>query len=340
MAGPRDERTTGPASEARRARVIAAVLAAGLISAPAGFAQDVPPPVVGFLHSQSAGTFSHLSQAFIEGLREGGYEVGRNVEISYRWADGQFDRLPGLAAELAAENVAVIFTGGGGAGAEVARDATTTTPVVFISNPADMVEDGLVQSLGRPGGRLTGVGIFTNMLDQKRVQLMHELLPEVETMAVLNAIFATRVAYYNEAAAQYGVTLRYYEAGRSAAEIEAAFAAMAADGAEALLIGSDPFLFNVRRLVIDLAARHRIPTIYTQGEFVTEGGLISYSTSLPIAYREAGRYVARVLNGENPAEMPVMQDTTFDLSVNETTAEALGIKVPESIWAAATVIVN
>jgi putative ABC transport system substrate-binding protein len=157
---------------------------------------------------------------------------------------------------------------------------------------------------------------------------------------VLNASSVERVAYYDGAAAQYGLSLRYYEAGKSAAEVEAAFAAMAADGTEALLIGSDPFLYNLRRLVIDLAARYRIPTIYTQREFVTEGGLISYSTSLPIAYREGGRYVARVLSGENPAEMPVMQDTTFDLSVNETTAETLGLKLPESVWAAATVIVN
>jgi putative ABC transport system substrate-binding protein len=319
---------------------IAAAVAILLAGPAASLAQDVRVPVVGFLNSQSAETFSHLSQAFIEGLGEGGYEVGRNVEISYRWADGQFARLPGLAAELAAENVTVIFTGGGGSGAEAARDATTATPIVFIGNPANMVEDGLVESLGRPGGRLTGVGIFTNMLDQKRLQLMHELLPEVDTMAVLNAHAAERIAYYDSAAAQFGISLRYYEAGTSAAEIEAAFGAMAADGTEALLIGSDPYLYNLRRLVIDLAARHRIPTIYTQGEFVTEGGLISYSTSLPAAYREGGRYVARVLSGENPADMPVMQDTTFDLSVNETTAETLGIKVPDSIWAAATVIVN
>jgi putative ABC transport system substrate-binding protein len=234
----------------------------------------------------------------------------------------------------------VIFTGGGGSAAEAARDATTTTPIVFIGNPANMVETGLVASLGRPGGRLTGVGIFTNMLDQKRVQLMHELLPGVATMAVLNASSAERIAYYDDAAALYGLRLRYYEAAANPAAVEAAFAAMAAQGTEALLIGSDPYLYNIRRLVIDLAARYRIPTIYTQREYVTEGGLISYSTSLPIAYREGGRYVARVLSGENPAEMPVMQDTTFDLSVNQTTAEALGLTLPESIWAAATVIVN
>lgn len=303
-------------------------------------AQPATGLTIGFLNSQSAETFAHLARAFVEGLREGGYEVGRNLDIEYRWADGDFSRLRALAAELAAANVAVIFTGGGGDAAEAARDATSTTPIVFIGNPLDIVESGLVDSLRHPGGRMTGVGLFTSALDQKRVQLMHELLPLLDTMAVLNPGAGTRRADYNDAAALYGVQLRFYESGASTEEIEASFATIAADGMEALLIGSDPYLYNRRELVIGLAARYRIATIYTQREFVLEGGLISYSTSLPVAYRQGGRYVARVLDGENPGDMPVVQDAVFDLIINQTTAAALGLTMPTGLLLAATEFVE
>lgn len=323
----------------RRWAIIAALVAA---SPPLATAQEGREPVVGFLNSQSPASFMHLAEAFREGLGEGGYLEGTNVRVEYRWAEGQYDRLAGLAGELAAANVDVIFAGGGNPSALAARSATSNIPVVFVMG-GDPVALGLVQSVNRPGGNLTGLALVTGALDQKRLELLHRLLPAIDEVTVLlNPTIAnegTDRAFLANAADALGLRLRFVTAS-SLPEIENAFAAMAADGTRALLIGTDPFFYSQREPIVALAALHAIPTIYTQGEYVTVGGLFSYSASLPSAYRQAGLYVARVLDGEDPGEMPIIQDAVFDFVINLRTAQALGLTVPVDLLAAATLLIE
>ncbi len=300
-------------------------------------------PVIGFLNSQSATTFAHLTEAFFEGLLQRGYVPDENVAVDYRWADGRYDRLPELAAELVNQKVNVLFAGGGQPPAFAAQAATATIPVVIVAEGADAVARGFVASLNRPGGNVTGVGLFAGALDRKRLEMVHQLLPDVGTVAaLLNPALpdiAEQRARLAEAAARLGLNLTVVTASTEA-EIDAAFATMARDGVRALLIGTDPYFYSRRSQVVALAGRFGIPAAYTQRDYATAGGLMSYGSDLRAAYRQAGNYVARILDGENPAEMPIVQDAVFEFVINLRTARDLGLAVPQDLMIAATEVIE
>jgi putative ABC transport system substrate-binding protein len=303
-------------------------------------AQQPAVPVIGFLDGQSVD--SHLMTAFRRALKDAGYVEGRNVAIEYRSADGRTDRLLTLAGDLVDRRVAVIVATGGTAAALAAYAATTTIPIVFASG-ADPVTSGLVASLNRPGGNATGVYVFQQVLEGKRLGLLRELVPAAGLIAVLlnptNANFQTQLTGVQEAARAAGQQLNILSAS-SERDIDTAFATMTQSRAGALLVGSDPF-FN-RRLdqIVALAARHVIPAIYEGREFAKAGGLVSYGTSLADAYRQVGIYTVRVLRGEKPPDLPVVQPTKFEFVINLKTATALGLDVPAGLSASADEIVE
>jgi putative ABC transport system substrate-binding protein len=296
-------------------------------------AQQKAMPVIGHLSAESPGTDAPFIAAFHRGLIETGYVEGQNVAIEYRWAEGRYDRLPGLAADLVGRKVDVIQPGGAPS-AVAAKSATSTIPVVFIVG--DAVAAGLVPSLARPGGNLTGVSLLTFELMAKRLELLSELVPQASVIALLvnaNSAMAERIMRdVQEAARAKGVQLHILKAGTED-EIDAAFATLVQLHAGALLVGTDPFFNSRREQLAALASRHAVPAIYEWREFAEAGGLISYGPSLPAANRQVGIYVGRILNGAKPADLPVQQPTTFELVVNLKTAKALGITVPPSILA-------
>jgi putative ABC transport system substrate-binding protein len=298
--------------------------------------------VIGFLHSQSPDTFSHVVSAFREGLAEAGYEEGDDVAIEFRWAEGDAARLPALAAELVGREVTVIFAAGGAIAALAAKNATTEIPIVFNSG-GDPVALGLVESLGRPGGNVTGVNIFTAVLEPKRLGLLREALPAVDRVAVLlndgNPNYAAQRADVVEAARLSGQDVEILDAGNDA-EIDAAFASMTQLSADALLVAGDPFFNSRRELIVALAAEAAIPAIYEQREFALAGGLMTYGTNLAEAYREGGRHTGRILGGADPAELPVMQSSAFEFVINMQTADALGLELPPGLLAQATEIIE
>ena len=316
--------------------------AAALFASAPAWGQPGRRPIIGFLNSQSPEAFAHLVAAFHSGLAEGGYEADRNVSVFYRWASGQYEIMPLLAAELVDLGVDAIFTGGGNPSVLAAHAATTTIPIVFVMG-GDPVALGLAASLNRPGANITGVAALTGALDQKRLGYLHELLPAVRTVTVLHnpAIGneGTDIGVLEEAADILGIGLRIVSAS-TAPEIDTAFTLMAAAGTEALLIGTDPFFYSRREQVVALATQHAIPAMYTQREYVLGGGLISYSASLPSVYRLAGGLMARILNGENPGEIPIAQDYVFDFVINLHTAAELGVTVPFELLALATEIIE
>jgi putative ABC transport system substrate-binding protein len=316
-------------------------LVLGLMVGPAEpHAQD-GAPVVGFLNSQSAEGFGHLAEAFIGGMEEGGYVEGRDFTIEYRWASGAFDRLPALAAELVEAKVDAIFAAGGPQPAFAVKAATSSIPAVFIAG-IDPVAAGLVESLGRPGGNMTGIGFFAAALEPKKLELVNELFPDERIVGILTDQDnnPTIVADLDQAAEALGLTLRLYDAG-TADEIDAAFAAMADDGIRAMLVRSVPFYLTRVEQIVSLAAQYRIPAIYPSRGYALAGGLVSYgAVDITLSYREAGRYVARILDGERPAEMPVAQSTSFDFVINLGTARALGVEVPQGWLAASTEFVE
>jgi len=262
------------------------------------------------------------------------------VAIEYRWAEGSYDRLPGLAADLVGRKVDVILPGGTPSALAV-KSATSTIPVVFIVG--DAVAAGLVPSLARPGGNLTGVSLLTFELMAKRLELLSELVPQASVIALLvnaNSAMAERIMRdVQEAARSKGVQLHILKAG-SESEIDAAFATLAQLHAGALLVGTDPFFNSRREQLVALASRHAVPAIYEWREFADAGGLISYGPSLPAANRQVGIYVGRILNGAKPADLPVQQPTTFELVINLKTAQALGLTVPPSILARADEVIE
>src|SRR6516162_114974 len=273
-------------------------------------AQQLGMPVIGFLDGQSFDP--HLMAAFREALKDAGYIEGRTVAIYFRSADGQTDRLVTLAGDIIGRRVAVIVTTGGGAAALAAYAATTTIPIVFV-NGVDPVSSGLVMSLNRPGGNATGVYIFQQVLEGKRLGLLRELVPSAASIAVLlnptNANFQTQLRGVQDAARDLGQQVSILSANTER-EIDVAFATVAQSGARALLVGSDPLFFSSERdQVIALAARYAIPAIYEGREFATAGGLASYGTSLADAYRQAALYAGRILKGEKPADLPIVQPT-------------------------------
>jgi putative tryptophan/tyrosine transport system substrate-binding protein len=318
------------------------VLMAGALTAARGLrAQQKAMPVVGFLNSASPGTWPPNVAAFREGLSETGYIEGQNVSIEYRWAGGNYDRLAALATDLVGHKVDVIVTGGVPA-ALAAKNATTTIPIVF-TGVADPVAAGLVASLARPGGDLTGFSSLGGELVGKLVEFLSELVPQAGVIALLvnpnNPNTERMMRDVQEAARAKGVELPILKAGTES-EIDAAFATLAQLQARALVVGGDPFFSDRREQLVALASRHAIPAIYQFRELAAAGGLISYGASVPALYRQAGNYAGRILKGAKPADLPVQQPTTFELVVNLNTAKALGLTVPPAILARADEVIE
>ena len=303
-------------------------------------AQQLAVPVIGFLDGQSFDPY--LMTAFRQALKDVGYIEGRNVGIYFRSADGQTDRLVTLAGDIVGRRVAVIVTTGGGAAALAAYAATTTIPIVFV-NGVDPVTSGLVMSLNRPGANATGVYIFQQVLEEKRLGLLRVLVPATALIAVLlnptNSNFQTQLRGVQDASRALGQQVSILSASTER-DIDKAFAIVTESRAGALLVGSDPFFNNERDQIVALAARHAIPAIYEGREFVMAGGLASYGTSLADAYRQAGIYAGRILRGEKPADLPIVQPTQFEFVINVKTAKTLGLDVPTALSASADEVIE
>jgi putative ABC transport system substrate-binding protein len=305
-------------------------------------AQQTSLPVIGFLSSRAAKTEAHLVAAFLEGLNSEGFVVGQNVVLEYRWAEGQYDRLPALAADLARRKVAVIATAGGAQSAQAAKSATGSIPIVF-STGDDPVKLGLVASLNRPGGNATGVAVFVVSLLPKRLQLLRELIPSASTIGLLmnpkGPAANAQLVETQAAANALGVRLDIVNAS-TAEEIDRSFLTLGKRRPQALLLSADPY-FQVRRdQLVALAARHAIPTMYEWREFVDAGGLISYSPSRIETMRQMGVYAARILQGAKPTDLPVVQAVTFELVINVRTARALSLEIPPALLARADDVIE
>ena len=303
-------------------------------------AQQPAMPVIGFLRDTSLADAMYLVAAFRQGLKEAGYVEGQNVTIEFRWTDNQADRLPALAADLVRRRVAVIVCNTPAALA--AKAATATIPIVFGSG-TDPVKLGLVTSLNRPGGNITGVSFFTNELEPKRLGLLHELIPQAVTVAALvNPKFldaADRLRELDEAARTLGKQLHVINAS-TATEIDAAFAAFAQRRPDALIVVTDPFMTSRRYQLAALANRYALRAIYAGREVVLAGGLMSYSTSLVDAYHQKGIYTGQILKGAKPADLPVVQPTRLELVINLATAKAIGLDVPPTLLARADEVIE
>jgi putative ABC transport system substrate-binding protein len=303
--------------------------------------QQSPMPVVGFLHSGPPN--SQLADAFRRGLAETGYTEGRNVAIEYRWADGQYDRLAGLAADLIRRPVAVIL-GGAPPAALAAKAATTTIPVVFVSGD-DPIKSGLVEKINRPGGNVTGISVLSgSQLGAKHIGLLHELVPTAAVIAMLvnptNSIQAEAQTKQVQAAAHaLGVRLHVVNAS-SDSDFGKAFAIVAEQRSRALMVGSDALFVGWRNQLVALAEHYAIPAIYEFREYAVAGGLMSYGPSLQDGYRQAGVYTARILKGEKPGDLPVVLPTKFELVVNLKTAKALGLTMPLHLLASADEVIE
>jgi putative tryptophan/tyrosine transport system substrate-binding protein len=291
-------------------------------------AQQPAMPVIGFLNNQGLAGRMYQVEAFRNGLSELGYSEGRNVTIEYRWAENQYDRLPALATDLIRRGVTVIAATGGAAAAHAAKAATSNIPIVFTAG-SDPVEAGLVASLNRPGGNVTGVSFLTDALGAKRIGLLREVMAQPGIIAVLmnpQGPDAERQSRELPSAAQaIGQSLEVVNASTEG-EIDDAFSAISRARAGALLVAADPFFNDQRERIVALAARLGLPAIYESRAFVASGGLMSYGASIADAYRQAGVYVGRILKGEKPAELPVLQATKFEFVINLKTAKALGVE--------------
>jgi putative ABC transport system substrate-binding protein len=301
-------------------------------------------PVIGFLSSGSADDvyFAQLAAGLRKGLNEAGYVGGRNVAIEYRFAENQRDRLPALVADLVGRKVAVIAATGGGASILAAKAATTTIPIVFTFG-GDPVREGYVASLNRPGGNVTGITWFNGLLSAKALGLLHELVPNAAVIAIMTnpklPESARTLSDAEEAARTLGRQLLLLNASVPS-EIDTAFATLRQQRADALLVGADPFLASRRQQIVALAARDAIPAMYPNREYVAAGGLMSYGNDVPDGYRRAGLYVARILKGEKPADLPVDQATGFEFVINLKTAKALGLDVPPGLSARANEVIE
>ena len=305
-------------------------------------AKDIALPVIGFLNGQSPTQYANYVDAFRQALGAAGFTEGRNVRIEYRWADGHYDRLPMLATELVRLPAAVILATGTTAAALAAKDATTTIPIVFTT-AGDPVKEGLVESLNRPGGNVTGVSFQNNETGSKRLELLHELVPSATSIGYLvnpaNPNTPAETADLLKAAAVLGRQIHVFNAS-SEREIDTAFAALAQKNVGALVVGSDAFFVARRQQLAALAAHYALPAMFVLPEQSAAGGLISYGASQVEAYRQAGLYAARILKGEKPADLPAMLPTKFALVINLKTAKALGIKVPPGLSARADEVIE
>jgi len=304
--------------------------------------QQSAMPVIGFLFSASPDAFATRVRAFRQGLDEAGFVEGRNVAIEFRFAEFQNDRLPALAADLVRRQVAVIAGLNSTEAARVAKAATTTIPLVFAIG-GDPVKNGLVASLNRPGGNVTGVSFLTNALGPKRLGLLRDLLPRAGLIAALvnptnpNAEFDAKDLL--AAAQSMGMMIDVFEA-KSERDIDAFFAALMQRRASAFLTTSDPLFVSRRQQFAVLAAFHKIPAMYSERDYTNAGGLMSYAPDINDSFRQAGIYTGRILKGEKPADLPVMQPTKFDLVINLTTAKALGLTIPETLLATADKVIE
>ena len=295
-------------------------------------AQPQALPVIGFLSSRSPGESEAVVAAFRGGLSDTGYVVGQNVAIEHRWAEGNYERLPALAAELVGLRVAVILSAGGPPAALAAKRATTTIPVVF-SAADDPVGLGLVESLSRPGGNVTGMGLFNSALSAKRLGLLHELVPSAKLAYLVNPAnpsAQSEVRDAQNAAMALGVELHIVKASTDQ-ELEAAFESLVRLGIGGVVVAGEPFFDSRRAAIVGLAAKYAIPASYGWRENVTLGGLLSYGTSITDSYRASGVYCGRILKGERPADLPVMQPTKFHLAINLKTAKSLGLSIPPAL---------
>ena len=305
-------------------------------------AQRPAMPVIGFLSSRSPGESAGLVAAFRDGLGEAGFVEGQNVIIAFRWAEGHYDRLPTLAAELVQLRVAVLFTAGGPPSAFAAKAATQTIPIVF-SAAIDPDRIGLVTSLNRPGGNITGMSLFPSELAAKSVQLLKQLLPTATLIAYLvNPSNPSAPVYASEAstaAKTLGIAIRVLNASTER-DLDEVFASLPKLGVSGLAVPAEPFFDSQRDRMVALAAQYGIPAIYGLREYAVAGGLMSYGTSLPDTYRRAAIYVGRVLKGDKPVNLPVMQPTKYDLVLNMKTAKTLGLRIPDQLLALADEVIE
>jgi putative ABC transport system substrate-binding protein len=299
-------------------------------------------PVIGFLHSGSASGYAPMTTAFRNSLHEAGYVEDQTATIEYRWADGHLDRLPNMATNLVQRGVSVIFTGGGSDACLAAKAATANIPIVF-ANGTDPIEAGLVASLDRPGGNVTGITFLVDTLGPKELEVLHDVVPKAALIAVLlNPKLSTAAAQsqdLQEAARSLGQEIQVFYASAEG-EIEAGFASMVQRQARGLVVGASSFLFGRRDQLVGLATRYSVPTVFPWREAVTAGGLLSYGASVTEAYRLAGTYTGRVLKGDKPANLPVQQSTKTELVINLKTAKALGLTFPLSLLGRADEVIE
>ena len=326
-----------------RRREFLGVLGGAAVAWPLGVRAQSAMPVIGFLDPRSSHTLADQLRAFRQGLKDTGYVEGENVTIEYRWAEGQFDRLPALAAELVGRRVAVIATNGGAAAALAAKAATTTIPIVFMAGE-DPVKLGLVASAARPGGNVTGVNLVISELTAKRLGLLRDLVPGAARVAVLvnpanTANAETTLRDVEPAARAVGLQIQLLKASTSQ-EIEAAFASFARERPDALFVGHDTFLSSWRVQLVHLATRHAVPATYALRDFAEVGGLMSYGVNIPDAVRQLGVYAGRILKDAKPADLPVVQSSKFELVINAVTARMLGLTVPPSLLSVADELIE
>jgi putative tryptophan/tyrosine transport system substrate-binding protein len=326
-----------------RRREVIALLGSVAVGWPlAARAQQPAIPLIGFLSSRSLNDSRHLVDAFRTGLQAAGYIEGQNVTVEYRWAEGQYDRLPALAAELVRSRIAVLVTTGGEPSVMAAKAATSSIPIVFTTG-GDPVKMGLVVSLSRPGGNATGISLLTTAPEAKRLGILHELAPRASVVGVLidpNYQQADDQAReIREAAKALDLKIEIAHAGKDQ-ELESAFAALAQSHAAALLVTADPFFDTRRDRIIALAAQFRLPAIYQFRDYAVAGGLVSYGVSLADGYRQVGIYAGRVLKGDKPSDLPIYQAIKFEFVINLNTARTLGLQVPPTLSALADEVIE
>ena len=331
------------ASYIARRKFLARLLGGAAAAWPlAARAQQPAMPVIGVVRIATRGESTHLEHAFRQGLTQAGYVENQSVAIEWRWAEGRYERLPGILAELVSRRVAAIAVPGAAATALAAKAATQTIPIVFMMG-GDPVEFGLVASLAHPGGNITGVAMLQTPVVAKRLDLLHQLIPPAVTIALLtnpaNPFGQAERREVETAARTLGLELHIANA-KHQDEIDALFPSLIAQGARAIVIGADAYYFNQRSQIAALAARYAIPAIAQWREYPAAGGLMSYGSNIPDAYRLTGIYVGRILKGEKPADMPVQQPTKFELVINLKAAKALGLSIPPTLLATADEVIE